>query len=421
MKLRQSMQDASQDRYDDRQEKSLAAQSARQAQAERLRIKREVLAKAATGELDPEQVVAILGPDANMDEINAIRPSPRRRMEKAVGGRIASATKPEDVPGDEDILSAGRREGLTDPIEWPIPGQVDIADPFVEFAPEVRETAKVAGTRRRTLESAPTEKVTGKDATGADFVQMVTKAALAAPFKTSPSAAEQGALAGQTETAKIAASGDALAGQRAKEAKAVQGVEQSPSAVNARISEAGRKRAAELAAELAQTGLTPQQQSAALQLSDDFYNQSKDYFAVAGSFQNIATMAQRIAQARKTGGDSPASHIGMVFNFMKMQDPASTVREGEQAQAANAGGVSDRVRNLYNRLLLGGRLSDEQVKDFANTAKSLYETQVRNQQGRVKEFSERAVQFRVPPSMVVRDPDPTIGMTDAEKKLMGRP
>jgi hypothetical protein len=110
----------------------------------------------------------------------------------------------------------------------------------------------------------------------------------------------------------------------------------------------------------------------------------------------------------------------MVFNFMKMQDPQSTVREGEQAQAANAGGVSDRVRNLYNSLLLGGRLSDEQVRDFSGTAKKLYESELRNQQARVKDFSDRAVQFRVPPSIVVREPDPYIGETDAARRLRER-
>lgn len=425
LKFRQSMQDDSQRHMDERQAKNADAIADRQDASALRQFAAEVEGKVASGEYTPEQAAAMLsrrvGEAVAPDTFESSRPSARRRMDKAVGGRISTASKPEDVPSDDEILQAGRTADLSDPIEWPFPGgQVEIADPFIEFKPEVRETAKVAGARRRVLESAPTEKITGKDATGADFTQLVTRGALAAPFKTSPNAVEQGTLKGEGVKAELAVSGDAQAAQKANEAKAVQGVEQSPSAVDARVSEAGRKRSAELAAELAQTGLSPQQQSAALQLSDDFYNQSKDYFSVASSFQNIATMAQRINQSRKAGSDSPASHIGMVFNFMKMQDPQSTVREGEQAQAANAGGVSDRVRNLYNRLLLGGRLSDEQVKDFSQTAKKLYEEQLKNQQGRVKDFSDRAVQFGVPPAIVVREPDPHIGETEAERILRER-
>lgn len=61
---------------------------------------------------------------------------------------------------------------------------------------------------------------------------------------------------------------------------------------------------------------------------------------------------------------SPAGDIALVFSFMKLNDPGSTVREGEQAQARNAAGVPDQVRNQYNRLLSGESLTAEQRKDF---------------------------------------------------------
>jgi hypothetical protein len=171
-------------------------------------------------------------------------------------------------------------------------------------------------------------------------------------------------------------------------------------------------------------GITGQQQTAALQLADDFYTQSKDFYAQASGVRNIATMAKRITDARAQGGDSPASHIGMVFNFMKMQDPASTVREGEQAQAANAGGVSDRVRNLYNTLLLGGRLSDEQVRDFMATSAALYNAASLDHRSRIKDFTDRANQLRVPPSLVIREPPADlqgVGAGSAANRLRQRP
>ena len=64
--------------------------------------------------------------------------------------------------------------------------------------------------------------------------------------------------------------------------------------------------------------------------------------------------------------------ISMIFAYMKMLDPRSVVREGEQAQASNSGGVPDAVRNIYNSLLDGGKLQDPQRRSFLNQAHALY-------------------------------------------------
>ncbi|BCV06223.1 MAG: hypothetical protein CM15mV128_240 [Caudoviricetes sp.] len=59
---------------------------------------------------------------------------------------------------------------------------------------------------------------------------------------------------------------------------------------------------------------------------------------------------------------------------MKVLDPTSVVREGEQATAANAAGVPSRVRNAFNKALTGEKLSLEQRKDFVSTAIKLFQT-----------------------------------------------
>lgn len=64
--------------------------------------------------------------------------------------------------------------------------------------------------------------------------------------------------------------------------------------------------------------------------------------------------------------------IAMVFNFMKMLDPGSTVREGEYATAKNAAGVPDIVRNQFNKLKDGQFLTPDQREGFFNEAKSAY-------------------------------------------------
>jgi len=65
---------------------------------------------------------------------------------------------------------------------------------------------------------------------------------------------------------------------------------------------------------------------------------------------------------------TPQDDIAMVFGYMKTLDPSSVVREGEFAQAQNAGSVPDNVQNLYNRVLGGQRLNAKQRKEMVNTA-----------------------------------------------------
>ena len=69
----------------------------------------------------------------------------------------------------------------------------------------------------------------------------------------------------------------------------------------------------------------------------------------------------------------------MVFNFMKTLDPGSVVRESEYATAENARGVPSTVRNLYNRVVDGLRLTDEQRDDFLETGAVAYLGQLEQQ------------------------------------------
>ena len=56
---------------------------------------------------------------------------------------------------------------------------------------------------------------------------------------------------------------------------------------------------------------------------------------------------------------------------MKVLDPGSTVREGEFANAQNAAGVPDRIRNLFNNWSKGQRLDEKQRQDFITQAKKI--------------------------------------------------
>lgn len=79
---------------------------------------------------------------------------------------------------------------------------------------------------------------------------------------------------------------------------------------------------------------------------------------------------QRAAKDPSAAGD-----LALIFGVMKTLDPGSTVREGEFANAQNAGGVDDRVVSLYNRVIAGQRLSPDQRADFVRTAATQFAAQ----------------------------------------------
>ena len=71
---------------------------------------------------------------------------------------------------------------------------------------------------------------------------------------------------------------------------------------------------------------------------------------------------------------SAAGDMSLVFNFMKVLDPGSTVREGEYANAQNAAGIPDRIRAQYNKIQSGEILTPSQRSDFLSRAQRLYKS-----------------------------------------------
>ena len=67
-----------------------------------------------------------------------------------------------------------------------------------------------------------------------------------------------------------------------------------------------------------------------------------------------------------------AGDLSLIFQYMKILDPGSTVREGEFASAANAGGVDSKVIGIYNKIVDGSFLSPIQRIDFYQRARDLY-------------------------------------------------
>jgi hypothetical protein len=102
---------------------------------------------------------------------------------------------------------------------------------------------------------------------------------------------------------------------------------------------------------------------------DDEASFRREYNSITSGFRDVQSSYGRI---KATDATTPAGQLSLVYQYMKMLDPGSTVMQGEQASASNAAGVPDRVKNLYNSIIQGKPLSAAQVTDFTNQADRLY-------------------------------------------------
>ena len=106
-------------------------------------------------------------------------------------------------------------------------------------------------------------------------------------------------------------------------------------------------------------------------LTKDFRNiYTKD--PIVKNFNEGQTQLNKLLSGAQQ--NSAAGDLSMIFTYMKVLDPTSVVREGEQATASNATGVPGRIRNVYNQVLEGKKLNPEQRNDFKRTAIGLFQS-----------------------------------------------
>ena len=128
---------------------------------------------------------------------------------------------------------------------------------------------------------------------------------------------------------------------------------------------------------------------------------------IVKNFQDVQQSYAKIQQLSKA--PSAAGDISMIFAYMKMLDPGSVVREGEQATAQNAAGIPDQVRNAYNRLLNGQRLTPRQRADFINQARSIYNSHQSLVSRLEQDYKGLAQQYGTNPQLVVpRSTEPVV-------------
>ena len=91
------------------------------------------------------------------------------------------------------------------------------------------------------------------------------------------------------------------------------------------------------------------------------------------NYKNFKESELQFAKIKTSAeADSAAGDMSLIFAYMKMLDPDSVVREGEQATAENARGIPDTIKNVYNKAMNGEKMGVDQRADFVKVGGTLF-------------------------------------------------
>lgn len=149
-------------------------------------------------------------------------------------------------------------------------------------------------------------------------------------------------------------------------------------------------------------------------LRKEFIQQSDTFVKVRDSYNRVEASAQ---------DPTAAGDLALVFNYMKILDPGSVVRESEFANAAASGGWGERLQAAARKIIAGERLSDEMRADFLNRARMLFKKQKNSQKKLISEYRSKAGKYKVPRDWVIVDyftPGGQSGGSERKVKRTGR-
>lgn len=153
-------------------------------------------------------------------------------------------------------------------------------------------------------------------------------------------------------------------------------------------------------------------------LRDEYVNLTKDFRQVNDAYGRIVAAAEN---------PSAAGDLALLTGYMKLIDPTTGVKEGEFANASNAAGVPEQVRNFYNRLVSGERMSDSMRADFSGQAKNLYTSHERTYEGIRGQYKTLAERNQLDPNDVLpefraprKETSRTGGLSSAEQLELER-
>jgi hypothetical protein len=117
-------------------------------------------------------------------------------------------------------------------------------------------------------------------------------------------------------------------------------------------------------------------------LRKEFTKQAEKFILIRDAYTRVQAAGQE---------PSPAGDMALIYNYMKLLDPTSTVMANEYATAKSAGGAWEMIGAQYNSLVAGTSLmTDEQRADFMARTQKLYDAASSTHNGLESEFTRLA-------------------------------
>jgi hypothetical protein len=130
------------------------------------------------------------------------------------------------------------------------------------------------------------------------------------------------------------------------------------------------------------------------QLRKEFNGLSKDFLKQKDGYTRVLSAAKN---------PTPAGDLALIFNYMKVLDPNSVVRESEFATAAASGSLGDRIKVAYEKVASGQRLSPAQRSDFVDRSNKLFHDAARNQRKLERRYRQLGKKAGLDPSQTATD------------------
>jgi hypothetical protein len=144
-------------------------------------------------------------------------------------------------------------------------------------------------------------------------------------------------------------------------------------------------------------------EDAKLKTFKDEQDLRKEYLKQSGEYIKVRDAYTRVKNS--TEDPSAAGDLSLIFNYMKMLDPGSTVREGEFASAAASGSLGQRFIAAGAKIEKGERLSPAMRDDFVNMSHKLFRGMDSQHKKRQGTYTALANRYGFSPTDIVSDLD----------------
>jgi hypothetical protein len=125
-------------------------------------------------------------------------------------------------------------------------------------------------------------------------------------------------------------------------------------------------------------------------LRDEYTAQTANFRVITDAYKKIMTTA-----------DTGAGDMSLLYQYVKLLDPGSVVRESEFATAAASGSFGDQIQGAAQRIATGKRLTPELKAQFRNEAQNIFDQQQSSANQTAEQYRRLAIDYGLDPMRVV--------------------